>query len=90
MTHDDHFALAHAPTPVLVAIILALFIVGSSVAPIDDNSYEYAQSDLMLLDQRNDDLRLAAVKDCLDTAGEGAAVGFDSNDVVSGCGQRRK
>jgi hypothetical protein len=89
MKHDDHFALSRAPTPVLVAIVLALFMVGGSVAPQEDYSSEWKQSDLMLLDQRDDAHRKADINECKNKHGDGVAVRFDFNNVVSGCGQRR-
>jgi hypothetical protein len=72
---------------VLVAIMASIHLYAGS---IDDYRNEFVRADLMQVDQMDKTHQQTAIKDCRKERGDGVAPKFDTNDVVTGCGQRRK
>lgn len=80
---------AHPVRKVVFRLVIALILILLfALAGCADKRNEFAQSDLMKLDQRDDALRLLAIGHCKKTNGDGVAPRFDSNDVVTGCKAR--
>jgi hypothetical protein len=67
---------------VLLVIIAVLFILGSSMSPMTDNSGDYAKSDKITASNK-------AIQKCLGQRGQGAGVVLDEDDLFKACKKRR-